>query len=301
MKIGEFVTKFESYLLTEKRVAENTFMAYKQDLSQFKQFCMSNDLVLENIELDDLKQFLLFLKKRGISARSQARKIATIKGLFAYGASRCGLTDYAQDLHSPKLKKTLPEVLSEDEVMRLFVVAEQEGSQTGKRNTAMVYLMYVTGMRVTELISLKTTDIHRDSSVVSIEGKGGRQRMVPIPDGMMELLCHYIDETRRDILNHEGSSDCLFPIRYGKKIKTLTRQGFWLIIKQLWKKADINRPMSPHTLRHSFATHMLQKGANLRSLQILLGHEQLTTVQIYTHVDASYLRDIYNKKHPRSK
>ncbi len=301
MNIGEFITKFESYLLTEKRVSENTFMAYKQDLSQFRQFCVSNDLLLENMELADLKQFLISLKKRGISARSRARKIATIKGLFAYGASRCGFTDYAQDLHSPKLKKELPEVLSEDEVMHLFVVAEQDGSQNGKRNSAMLYLMYVTGMRVTELISLKITDVHRDSAVVSIEGKGGKQRMVPIPEGMMELLCHYIDETRRDILNHLGSSDYLFPVWYGKKIKALTRQGFWLIVKQLWKKAGIARPMSPHTLRHSFATHMLQKGANLRSLQILLGHEQLTTVQIYTHVDTSYLRNIYDKKHPRSK
>jgi len=116
---------------------------------------------------------------------------------------------------------------------------------------------------------------------------------------MMELLCAYIDETRAAILGRQ-LSDCLFPVVYGKKVKMPTRQAFWLIIKHVWKKAGIARPMSPHTLRHSFATHMLQKGANLRSLQILLGHEQLTTVQIYTHVDTTHLRAIYNKKHPRS-
>lgn len=299
MTIDEFITKFESYLLTEKRVSENTFIAYKQDLGQFRQFCEKNKLSPESITLNDLKQFLLFLKKRGIAPRSQARKIATIKGLFAYGASRYGLEDYMQELHSPKLKKGIPAALSEDEIMQLFAVAEKDDSLTGKRNSAMLYLMYVTGMRVTELVSLKITDVHRDSAVVLIEGKGGRQRMVPIPEGMMGLLCAYIDETRAAIIDRQ-TSDCLFPVLYGKKLKMPTRQAFWLIVKQLWKKASINRPMSPHTLRHSFATHMLQKGANLRSLQILLGHEQLATVQIYTHVDTSYLRDIYNKKHPRS-
>lgn len=299
MTIDEFITKFEAYLLTEKRVSENTFAAYKQDLSQFRQFCALNQLSLEAITVNNLKDFLLFLKKRGIAPRSQARKIATIKGLFAYGAARFGLENYMQELHSPKLKKGLPAALSEEEIMQLFAEADKDDSLIGKRNSAMLYLMYVTGMRVSELISLKITDVHRDTSVVLIEGKGGRQRMVPIPEGMMQMLSAYIDETRAAILGRQ-ISDCLFPVLYGKKLKSPTRQAFWLVVKHIWKKANIDRPMSPHTLRHSFATHMLQKGANLRSLQILLGHEQLSTVQVYTHVDTSYLRDIYNKKHPRS-
>ncbi len=299
MTIDEFITKFEAYLLTEKRVSENTFAAYKQDLSQFRQFCALNQLSLEAITVNNLKDFLLFLKKRGIAPRSQARKIATIKGLFTYGAARFGLENYMQELHSPKLKKGLPAALSEEEIMQLFAEADKDDSLIGKRNSAMLYLMYVTGMRVSELISLKITDVHRDTSVVLIEGKGGRQRMVPIPEGMMQMLSAYIDETRAAILGRQ-ISDCLFPVLYGKKLKSPTRQAFWLVVKHIWKKANIDRPMSPHTLRHSFATHMLQKGANLRSLQILLGHEQLSTVQVYTHVDTSYLRDIYNKKHPRS-
>jgi integrase/recombinase XerD len=297
--LDEFLTKFESYLLTEKRVSENTFTAYRQDLNQLKAFCKSKRITLKTLTTDKLKEFLRYLKDNGISARSQARKIATFKGLFAYGAARCDLIDYAHELHTPKLKKELPTALSEDEVMRLFSQAEKDNSLTGKRNVVMLYSMYVTGMRVSELISLKITDIHRDASVISIEGKGGRQRMVPLPEGILQMVCDYIDETRSGILQKQ-TSEWLFPVRYGKKIKALTRQAFWLIIKQIWKQAGINRPMSPHTLRHSFATHMLQKGANLRSLQILLGHEQLTTVQVYTHVDTSYLRSIYNKKHPRS-
>jgi len=171
MTLADLITKFESYLLTEKRVSENTFIAYKQDLGQLLAFCEKNNIVLKKLNLNDLKLFLASLKKRGIAPRSQARKIATIKGLFAYGAARCDLEDYTQELHSPKLKKSLPAALSEAEIMQLFKIAEQDTTLIGKRNTAMLYLMYVTGMRVTELISLKITDVHRDTAVVLIEGK----------------------------------------------------------------------------------------------------------------------------------
>ncbi len=301
MILSDFITKFEAYLLTERRVAQNTLMAYQQDLRQFQTFCKLQNIVSpDQVGLPDLKQFLSYLKDRGIAARSLARKIASIKGLFSYGASRYGFTNHAQELQSPKLKKTLPKALSEEEVGQLFQAANEDLSPIGKRNSIMLYIMYVTGMRVSELISLKTHYVHRDTALVAIEGKGGRQRMIPIPDSMMTLLTEYMDGTRPSLLKKLGNSDFLFPVVYGKKVKAMSRQGFWIIVKQLWKKAKITRPMSPHTLRHSFATHMLQQGANLRSLQILLGHEQLNTVQIYTKIDTSYLRDIYNKKHPRS-
>ncbi len=299
VKIAKFITRFEAYLLTEKRVAENTFMAYRQDLGQFEQYCVANGIILSSITVEVLKKFLFFLKKGGLSARSLARKIATLKGLFMYGASRYGIPNYAEEIQVPQQKKELPSCLSEDEMIRFFSVCERDRTTIGKRNTVMLYLMYVTGARVTEFITLRTNNIHRENSMLSIEGKAGRQRMVPVPDSMMSMLIDYIEQTRVEILK-KHSSDYLFPVFYGKKIKTLTRQAFWGIVKQLWKKAHIDRPMSPHTLRHSFATHMLQKGANLRSLQILLGHEHLTTVQVYTHMDTEYLRKIYNKKHPRS-
>lgn len=301
MILSDFITKFEAYLLTERRVAQNTLMAYQQDLRQFQTFCKLRSITSpDQVGLSDLKQFLSYLKDRGIAARSLARKIASIKGLFSYGASRYGLTNYAQELQSPKLKKTLPGALSEEEVGHLFQTADEDISPIGKRNSIMLYTMYVTGMRVSELISLKTHYVHRDTALVAIEGKGGRQRMIPIPDSMMTLLLEYMDGTRPGLLKKLGNSDFLFPVVYGKKVKAMSRQAFWIIVKQLWKKAKINHPMSPHTLRHSFATHMLKRGANLRSLQILLGHAQLNTVQIYTKIDTTYLRDIYNKKHPRS-
>ncbi len=299
MKLSDLITGFEVYLLSEKRVSDNTYAAYKRDLDQFKQFCHNTKKELSDFDSKTVKPFLAYLKSHGISARSIARKIAALKGLFLYGFERFSLPNYGADLQTPKLKKTLPETLSEDEIMKLFSAAEKDQTVIGKRNTVMLYCMYVTGLRVSELIGLKKNQVQRDSGLLAIDGKGGRQRMVPIPHDMMCMLCDYIDNDRDTFLGSR-SSDYLFPVVYGKKIKAMTRQAFWNIVKYACKVADIKKTISPHTLRHSFATHMLEKGANLRSIQMILGHEQLSTVQIYTHVDTTYLREVYNKKHPRS-
>lgn len=301
MKIGDLITQFTSYLLTEKRVSKNTFIAYKQDLAQLHEYYLKKGLSLSlPIERTQLNNFLAHLKERGLSARSMSRKIAAIKGLCAYGVQRYQIEDYAKEIVSPKIKKSLPDYLSIEELEKLFQAAEQDRSVTGIRNKVMLFLMYVTGMRVSELIAVNIAHVHRDAGFIAINGKGGRQRLVPIPDSMMQELVKYIDDIRPTLLEGRLASDYLFPVIYGKKVKTLTRQALWSMIKQLWKKATIDRPISPHTLRHSFATHMLNKGANLRSLQILLGHEQLSTVQVYTHVETRHLRAIYDKKHPRS-
>ena len=302
MKLSDAITKFNAYLLTEKRVSENTYIAYKQDLSQFERFCTKEKTLLsvEHITHSHLNAFLAYLKKRGLSSRSMARKIAALKGLFAYTASRIGIENCAKDMVTPKIKQSLPSFLSIEEIEKLFVAANDNQSLIGQRNKMMLYLMYVTGMRVTELITLTMSHIHREDSFIAVEGKRGRQRLIPVPDTMMHQLHTYIDQVRPVLLRGYSLSDYLFPVSYGKKIKTLSRQAFWVIIKQLWKKAGIIKVISPHTLRHSFATHMLNKGANLRSLQLLLGHEQLATVQTYTHVQTDHLRKIYDKKHPRS-
>jgi integrase/recombinase XerD len=198
------------------------------------------------------------------------------------------------------MKKVLPNYLTFEELEQLFEVADRDRSTMGVRNRIMLYIMYVTGMRVSELIALRLEHVHRDTAIIAIEGKRGRQRLVPIPDAMMKELLDYIDGTRTILITGYGACDYLFPVIYGKKAKTLTRQAFWSIIKQLWKFTGSARSISPHVLRHSFATHMLNKGANLRSLQMLLGHENLATVQVYTHVETEHLRKIYDKKHPRS-
>jgi integrase/recombinase XerD len=165
----------------------------------------------------------------------------------------------------------------------------------------MVYLLYGSGMRVSELVSIKISDIHFDTRFISIEGKGGRQRMIPLPQSVMMLLSNYLQtHASPSASNSIANPLYLFPIQYDKKIKAISRQSCWMILKKICEQAGIKRAISPHQLRHSFATHMLEKGVDLRSLQVLLGHEEITTVEVYTHVETSQLRKIYDKKHPRS-
>ncbi len=301
MTVADLITKFESYLLTEKRVSQNTFLAYKRDLRQFTDFLAREGLIsLKVVVLDHLSGFIASLRDAKLSIRSIARKIAALKGFYTY-VEQFGITNYAKELTMPKLPHRLPEYLSEAEIEQMFDAASQDESPIGKRNTVMLYTMYVTGMRVSELVNLKVGNVQCDAGCIRVDGKGGRQRMIPIPEVMVSMLVTYINHDRGKLLKKHGTTEYLFPILYGGKLRPISRQAFWFIVKQLWKKAGIGRPVSPHTLRHSFATHMLKKGANMRSLQILLGHEHLSTVQTYTHVDTGYLRTIYDKKHPRSK
>lgn len=299
MKNADAITKFCAYLLTEKRVSPNTYIAYKQDLAQFGKFMEQEKFTVESAETSDLKRFLKYLHDQHLSARSIARKIAALKGLFSYLSVRHDIPDVARTLTVPKIKKSLPEYLSEEEMELLFATAEKDQSPPGRRNLMMLYIMYVTGMRVSELVHLKVGDVHFDTGCICIMGKGGKQRLVPLPQQMCEMIRDYLAHTRESLCG-AGDTDYLFPSVYGKVARALSRQAFWTLLKGIWRKAGITRPISPHKLRHSFATHMLKKGVNLRSLQLLLGHENISTVQWYTHVETTYLRSIYDKKHPRS-
>ncbi len=246
---------------------------------------------------------MYYLYDRKLSSRTIARKISALKALFLYLNSRHEIKNIAQELIVPKIKKSLPVYLSEQEIERLFDVAEQDSSALGLRNKIMLYVMYASGMRVTELTQLKIANFQFDASCVLVAGKGGKERLVPIPESILAMVKEYIRSTREAMIKKWRTAhhdDYLFPILYGGRIKPISRQMFWVILKKLWASAGIEREISPHKLRHSFATHMLKKGANLRSLQILLGHENLATVQVYTHVEKSYARKVYDKKHPRS-
>ena len=297
----ELQHKFEAYLLTERRVSHNTFAAYKKDIEQFFTFLDQSRILVEQAELVNLKAFLSYLKEQKLSARSMSRKISTLKVFYTWAHQYHGWKNYAHELIFPKLEKKLPTYLSEPEIEQLLHAADQEGSPAGLRNKMMLYLLYVSGMRISELVHLKITDIHFDTGFIAVRGKGGRDRMIPIPMPMLELLKKYISEVHKVFLHRtKKQTDYLFPIIYGKKIKPISRQSFWGILKKLWAKTGNKRPISPHKLRHSLATHLLRRGADLRSLQMILGHENLSTVQIYTHVDTGYLRKIYDKKHPRS-
>ena len=300
MNTRDLVTKFEAYLLTEKRVSRNTFTAYKQDLSQLILFLDKEQLSIDRVETADLKRFLQYLHDLTLSARSIARKIAALKGFFSFLAARHAFENRAEDLIVPKIKKSLPEYFTEQEIELLFQTAEKDSTPQGRRNQMMLYLMYVTGMRVSELVNLKIAHIMFNEGRVRIEGKGGRHRIVPLPLSIVTMLRNYIKQIHDAFTQKHDETEYLFPIKYGSQVKLISRQAFWILLKGIWKKSGVQKEISPHKLRHSFATHMLKRGTNLRYLQEMLGHENISTVQVYTHVETSFLRKIYDKKHPRS-
>lgn len=298
--IDTVLTRFETYLLTERRVSQHTFIAYKNDIHQFKLYLDAEHLVFEQLTLGDLKGFLIYLVDQKMSARTRSRKISALKAFYKYSSTYYDISDLAQDVSFPKLEKKLPHYLSEKEVEKLLSIVDQDRSINHFRNRVMLYLLYVTGMRISELLSLAVSDIHPDSCLLSVIGKGGKGRMIPLPLSIVKLLDEYLRTTHRRFTEKHRTTAYLFPVMYKKVIKPMSRQSFWIILRALWKKTGSSVPIFPHKLRHSFATHMLKRGADLRSLQLLLGHENLSTVQIYTHVETSYLRKVYDKKHPRS-
>lgn len=235
-----------------------------------------------------------------MSARSMSRKISSLKSFFKYLSEHANYKDIAESVTFPKLEKQLPNYLPENEVEKLLHVADRDITHNGIRNKVMLYLLYVTGMRISELVSVTIGEVRFDTGFISVSGKGGRGRMVPLPQPMIKLLRLYLESIHKDFTQKKKKTNYLFPTYYAGKVKPITRQAFWIILKKIWARTGIKRTISPHKLRHSFATHMLKHGANLRSLQLLLGHENLSTVQIYTHLETSYLRQVYDKKHPRS-
>ncbi len=292
--------QFEVYLLTEKRVSLNTVAAYKNDIEQVVAFLQEQEKSFETITIDDVKSFLRHLKDSKISARSMARKISSLKSFFKWAHAACGWPDIAIDLVLPKIEKKLPHYLSEEQVERLFLVAEQDTSAHGMRNKTMLSLLYVSGMRISELTNVQIADIHFDTGFIAVRGKGGKGRMVPLGTAMLAMLQQYLQTIHKQFTERYGKPvECLFPVLYGGCANPITRQSLWIILRRMCIRAGITA-ISPHKLRHSLATHLLKRGANLRSLQLLLGHENLSTVEIYTHVETSYLRKVYDKKHPRA-
>ncbi len=300
--------RFFNYLLTERRVAHNTFLAYKLDIDQLSTFLAKHKITcIDDITLALLKQYVAVLHKRGITPKSMVRKLSSIKGFVGYCARTYDIPNVSAGLIFPKVPKRLPRFLSHDEIEELFAVADQADGIHALRNKVMLYLLYVTGMRVSELIALRVTDLHPDTNTVTVSGKGGKQRLIPVPMAIMQMVQTYTASTGRMQLIAAGnakkknrSSEFLFVTHYKDKVGAITRQAFFAILNGLWKKTGNDKTISPHKLRHSFATHMLKNGAHLRSLQLLLGHESLSTVQIYTHIDTSYARTLYDKKHKRS-
>jgi integrase/recombinase XerD len=298
---------FQTYLLAEKRVSQNTFLAYKKDIDQLFEFFKEKKISLKKCNKNHLKKFLHMLKNQGLSAKTLARKISSIKMLFLFLHERFRLQNRACSLVFPKLEKKLPVYLTELEVQKLLQAANKDISHKGTRNRVMLYLLYASGMRVSELVTLTIDQLHFDTGFVSLIGKGNKERLVPLPKNVLGLLQYYIDEIypklfekKQELKEQAKQNNYLFFSCYKGEIKSISRQSFWIILKKILSQANITKNVSPHTLRHSLATHLLKSGANIRSLQLLLGHEQLSTVQIYTHLQTGQLRKVYDKKHPRA-
>lgn len=300
MDVSSLQTKFELYLLTERRVSKNTLQAYQTDLHQFFEFLKKRHYDLSDITMQCFKDFLAHLYDLRLNSRSVARKISALKTFFNYAYVHFDVKDYAKDLCIPKVIKKLPEYLSKDEINAIFKIVDADVSSLGIRNKTIVYLLYISGMRVSELVSLRLTDINFQTGFITITGKGDKQRLIPIATVMYILLQDYIASIEYDLKQSNAKSNYLFPVIYAQKIKPLSRQSCWIILRNICLQAGIIRPVSPHQLRHSFATHLMEKGIDLRSLQLLLGHESINTVQVYTHVERSQLRKVYDRKHPRS-
>lgn len=288
---------FKAYLQLERSLSDNSVIAYQSDLEKLTQFLLSNELKLSPSELDlkILQGFIKWIAELGMSQTSQARIISALRTFYKYCLLEdISATDPTALLEAPKLKRTLPDVLSFDEieaVLREIDLSKPEGT----RNKAILETMYSCGLRVTEAVNLKLSQLFLDVGFVRVIGKGNKERLIPIGSSAIKYILLYVNGVRVHHTVQKGEEDILFLNRRGKR---LTRVMIFLIIKDLVKKAGIKKTVSPHTFRHSFATHLVEGGADLRAVQEMLGHESITTTEIYTHLDREFLRKTLEKFHP---
>lgn len=290
------VEEFLSYLATEKGLAENTISSYHRDLNKYVSYLEKNKVESFNeTKRKDITNFMLDLKDKGLNSNSIARALVAVKVLHRFLANEGYLKDDVTNVISlPKLWKRLPEVLNLDEVDRLLR-APNLRLRLGIRDKAFLELIYATGMRVSEVVNLKLNDLNLDMGFVKCIGKGQKERIVPLGTFAQKALFRYIEKARPKFLK-TGEEPHLFLSRLGKKI---SRQTFWKTIRVYAKKTKIKKTITPHTLRHSFATHLLERGADLRTVQEMLGHSDISTTQLYTHIDKERLKQIHRKFHPR--
>lgn len=290
---------FETFLKIEKGLSENTVQAYMHDMNRFHEFSSEQKTLVEPAEIDlrNLREFIAFLNDLGLSARSQARVVSGIKAFFRYLLIEDIIeTDPSDLLEAPKLGFKLPEVLGVDEIDRIIAAIDLSKAE-GQRNKAIIETLYSCGLRVTELINLRITNIYAAEGFIRVIGKGDKERLVPIGKKALHEIQLYVEHTRRHMLIKEGHENILFLNRRGAG---LTRVMIFTIIKNLALKAGIDKKISPHTFRHSFATHLIEGGADLRAVQEMLGHESIVTTEIYTHIDREYLRQNIIDYHPRA-
>lgn len=289
-----WVDRYLEYVLIEKGLSENSLACYSQDLTSLLSFLNDKSFRLEDLDDKALFLYLTQLRAKGLKSRSLARHLSSLRGFFTFAVEEKWFKeDPGQLLENPKLPKKLPEFLSRDEIAR-FLKQPNTDSKLGIRDVAMLELLYAAGLRVSELIGIKVLDYDPQTGILRVFGKGSKERLVPIHYTAQEILSTYIEATRPLF---KPQSDFMFLNRSGKG---LSRQGVWKLIKKYAAQAEIKRSISPHTFRHSFATHLLEGGADLRTVQLLLGHADISATEIYTHIQSQRLKSIHNKYHPRS-
>ena len=298
------VNEFLEFLSVEKGASGNTIAAYRNDLGQLEEFlhlkCNGNGIQWPNIGQPEVLDYILSLKSQQYAEATVARKVAAVKSFFAYLQAEGNINaNPTEQLASPKVGKLLPKPLTVQEIDELLEQPARRSTPEGKRDRAMLELMYATGLRVTELVSLDLHDVQLEGEkpYVRMIGKGNRERQLPLTEQPVQELNDYIHFSRPRLIG-ERDEPALFVNRRGER---LTRQGFWLILKGYASEAGIIGRVTPHTLRHSFATHMLRGGADIHTVQELLGHANISTTQVYTQVSREHLREVYEKAHPRAR
>ena len=301
--MGESVDRFLHYMTVERGVSPNTLSAYRNDLSQLVEYLASQNGVYEggdpwaDVNDQTIAGYVLWLHELGYSDTTRARKVASTKSMFSFfldeGVVARDPTEY---LGSQSVGRSLPDPLTAEEVERLLTAHPGDETPESLRDSAMLELIYATGMRVSELVSLDLDDLDLDGAAVRCFGKGGKERIIPVHHEAVSAVRDYLAEGR-PLRQSSRSAQAVFLNRRGAR---LTRQGFWLLLKSCAQRAGLDGRITPHTLRHSFATHLLRGGAQLRHVQELLGHASITTTQIYTHLTSEHVRMEYEKAHPRA-
>lgn len=291
--IDTYINEFTEYLIIDKKYSENTIKAYNNDLKKFKNFIKNK--TINNIDENSIKDYIKYLNKENNDPKTISHNISTLRSFYKFLLIEKRIKKNPMEyIELPKTKKSLPKTLSIEEIDKLLDINLTDAFSF--RNKAMLELMYSSGLRVSELINVKIHDIDISNCIIRIMGKGSKERIVPLGDYAIKYIELYLKEHREKLIKRE-LNDYLFLNNHGKH---LTRQGFFKILKGIAKEKNIKTEFSPHTLRHSFATHLLNGGADLRSIQEMLGHSDISTTQIYTHVSKEKLKENYNNFHPHA-
>ncbi len=299
MEINAAISSFLTHVRVEKGLSPNTVSAYRRDLLKFDEFAKKRKLALESVKRDDLVDFLASLYRQKLESRTVARHLVTMRNFFRFAQIQELISDDPSlNLESPKIRRSLPGYLRLEEVERLLA-QPNEKVPLGLRDRAMLEVLYSTGLRVSELIGLRVMDLDRTAGCVRCIGKGDKERIVPIGKKALALVDRYLRDARPKLIGKGKavSSPALFINRRGG---ALSRVGVWKILSAYGRQAGMRLALTPHMLRHSFATHLLERGADLRSVQLMLGHSDISTTQIYTHVVEERLKQIYKAHHPRA-